>query len=177
MNKYNIKSMFWSKKKSFLKLNDSIKSGINFGLTSGVITTLGLMIGLLESTGSKIAVLGGVLTIAIADAMSDAFGMHISEESTNGNNPRAVWQATIATFFSKFIFAITFLIPIFLFNLHLAVIISCFWGILLLTILSLLIAKSNKMSPTKMVFEHLLTASIVIVISYYAGVFIHTYFS
>lgn len=169
--------MFWSKKKTFIKLNDSLKSGLNFGLTSGVITTLGLMIGLLESTGSKLAVLGGVLTIAIADAMSDAFGMHISEESTDGKHPRAVWQATIATFLSKFVFAITFIIPVVLFNLHTAVLISCLWGIFLLTILSLVIAKSNKMSPAKMVFEHLLTAAMVIIISYYAGVLINMFFS
>ena len=33
----------------------SIKKGFGFGLTSGVITTLGMMVGLNASTGSKIA--------------------------------------------------------------------------------------------------------------------------
>jgi hypothetical protein len=58
-----------------------VRKGVSFGLTSGVITTLGLIVGLHSGTHSKIAVISGILTIAIADAMSDALGMHISEES------------------------------------------------------------------------------------------------
>lgn len=47
-------------------MKDSLRTGISFGLTSAVITTLGLMVGLHSGTGSKLVVLGGVLTIAIA---------------------------------------------------------------------------------------------------------------
>ena len=53
-------------------MKHSLKVGFSFGLTSGIITTLGLMVGLHSGTNSKIAVIGGVLTIAIADAFSDA---------------------------------------------------------------------------------------------------------
>ena len=35
--------------------------GLSFGLTSGVITTLGLMVGLRSGTGSRIAVIGGIV--------------------------------------------------------------------------------------------------------------------
>jgi hypothetical protein len=49
-------------------MKDSIRTGISFGLTSAVITTLGLMVGLHSGTHSKIVVLAGILTIAIADA-------------------------------------------------------------------------------------------------------------
>lgn len=41
-------------------------TGVHFGLTSGVITTLGLMVGLHSGTHSLRAVAGGILTIAIA---------------------------------------------------------------------------------------------------------------
>ncbi|MDI6733408.1 MAG: hypothetical protein QME51_05200, partial [Planctomycetota bacterium] len=60
-------------------MNHSIKTGFSFGSTSGVITTLGLMVGLHSGTHSKFAVLGGIVTIAVADAFSDALGIHISE--------------------------------------------------------------------------------------------------
>lgn len=50
----------------------SIRKGFSFGLTSGVITTLGLIVGLHSSTHSDLSVIGGILSIAIADAMSDA---------------------------------------------------------------------------------------------------------
>ena len=58
-------------------MKESVKKGFGFGLTSGVITTLGMMVGLNASTGSRTAVIGGIIAIAIADAFSDAVGMHI----------------------------------------------------------------------------------------------------
>ena len=59
-------------------MEHSLKVGFSFGITSGIITTLGLMVGLNSSTNSKVAVIGGILIIAIADAFSDALGIHIS---------------------------------------------------------------------------------------------------
>ena len=53
-------------------MRESIKIGISFGLTSGIITTLGIMIGLNAATNLKLAVIGGILTVAIADAFSDS---------------------------------------------------------------------------------------------------------
>ena len=55
-------------------MKDLLRTGISFGLTSAVITTLGLMVGLNSGTHSQIVVLGGIITIAIADAFSDALG-------------------------------------------------------------------------------------------------------
>jgi len=48
-----------------------LKTGLSFGLTSGIITTLGLMVGLNSSTHSDLVVIGGILTIAIADGFLD----------------------------------------------------------------------------------------------------------
>jgi hypothetical protein len=42
----------------------SLRTGLSFGLTSGIITTLGLMVGLHAFSGSKLVVVGGILTIA-----------------------------------------------------------------------------------------------------------------
>ena len=89
--------------------------GISFGLTSGVITTLGMMVGLNAGTGSKLVVLGGIITIAVADAFSDALGIHISEEAEGEHSHREVWAATFATFFSKLIFDLNFFITLILF--------------------------------------------------------------
>ena len=106
-------------------LNHSLKIGFSFGLTSGIITTLGLMVGLHSGTHSKLAVIGGVLTIAIADSFSDAMGIHISEESENKHTTREIWESTIATFASKFVFALSFIIPVLLLKeLSTAVIVS-----------------------------------------------------
>ena len=140
----------------------SFKMGFNFGATSGIITTLGLMVGLHSGTHSKLVILGGILTIAIADAFSDALGIHISEESENKHTSREVWESTISTFLSKLIFASTFIVPIFLLELTRAIILSAIWGLFLLSILSLNMAKEQKKNCWKVVIEHLLIALIVV---------------
>ncbi|HRR94808.1 MAG TPA: hypothetical protein P5083_01560, partial [Candidatus Paceibacterota bacterium] len=102
------------------EIKQSFKTGLSFGLTSGVITTLGLMIGLNSGTNSKQIIISGILIIAIADALSDALGIHISQES-NSNKQQLIWESTLATFLSKFLVALTFIIPILLFDLQLAI--------------------------------------------------------
>jgi hypothetical protein len=68
----------------------SIKKGFSFGLTSSIITTLGLIVGLHSSTHSKLIIVGGILIIAVADALSDALGIHISEEAENKHSVREI---------------------------------------------------------------------------------------
>lgn len=147
----------------------SIKTGFSFGLTSGVITTLGLIIGLDASTNSKLAVMGGIVTIAIADAFSDALGMHVSQESENKHSTKEIWESTLSTFIFKFLFALTFIVPALLFKLNTAVIINILWGLFLLIILNYNIAKREKMNPVKVISSHLIIALVVIIITYCIG--------
>ena len=150
-------------------MNHSVKIGFSFGLTSGIITTLGLMVGLNSGTHSKLVVIGGVLTIAIADAFSDALGIHISEESENKHTTKEIWESTIATFVSKFAFALTFVIPVLLFPLTTAIYVSIVWGFTLLGLFSFYIAKGQGVKPWKVVIEHLVIALAVIIITHYVG--------
>ena len=153
-------------------MKESIKIGVSFGITSGIITTLGLMVGLNAGTGIKLVVIGGILTIAIADAFSDALGIHISEESNNKNSHKAIWEATISTFFTKLIIALSFIIPLLIFNLSTAIKINLLWGFLLLVIFNYYLAKMRKENPWFIVGEHLLIALIVIIITYLVGKFV-----
>jgi hypothetical protein len=98
-------------------MKDSLRTGISFGLTSAVITTLGLMVGLHSGTNSKIVGLAGILTIAVADAFSDALGIHFSEEADNTRTAQQVWGATLVTFLTKCVFALTFAVPVIFFSL------------------------------------------------------------
>jgi len=152
-----------------MKMKDSLRTGISFGLTSAVITTLGLMVGLHSGTHSKIVVLGGILTIAIADAFSDALGIHVSEEAENVHTTKQVWVATIATFMTKSLFAMTFVIPVLVFSLSTAVVVSLIWGLSVLTILSYIIARTQAEPPWKIIGEHLLIAIVVIAITHWVG--------
>lgn len=158
-------------------MDHSFKVGFSFGLTSGVITTLGLMIGLYAGTHSREIVIGGILIIAIADAFSDALGIHISEESENIHTPKEIWTATFSTFISKFICALTFILPLLLFSLDIAAIVSIVWGFLLLGVFSYYIAVQQKTNPLKVIAEHLFLASLVVVITYFTGNWINSIFS
>jgi len=140
-----------------------LKTGFCFGLTSGIITTLGLMVGLNSGTGSKLAVIGGILTIAVADAFSDALGIHISEEAENVHSTREVWEATVFTFASKFLVASTFIVPVLLFDLTFAVVVSLVWGFFVLGVLSIFLARDQEKDAWKVVAEHLLILAVVVI--------------
>ena len=150
-------------------MNQAWKTGLSFGLTSGVITTLGLMVGLHAGTHSRAAVLGGILTIAFADALSDAMGIHLMEESKNTGPARAIWEATLATFAAKFVIAGTFVVPVLARPLDQAIVISVIWGLLLLTGLSFFVARVQAISPWKVIGEHVFIALCVVAITHAVG--------
>lgn len=155
----------------------SLKTGFSFGLTSGIITTLGLMVGLHSGTHSKLAVLGGILTIAIADAFSDALGIHVSQESQDKHSVKEVWEATLAAFLSKLFFALTFIVPVLFFELFKAILISVIWGLSILSVFSFVVAKQQKENPWKAVIEHLVIGLIVVLITHLVGDWISIIFS
>lgn len=157
-------------------MNSSIKTGVSFGLTSGIITTLGLIVGLNSGTSSKLAIIGGILTIAVADSLSDALGIHISEEVIT-NNVKKVWQASISTFVAKFLSALFFIIPFLIFQLTTAIIICVILGLLILAITNYYIAKIKNIGHWKIIFEHLLIAVIVVIITHYLGKIINIIFT
>jgi VIT1/CCC1 family predicted Fe2+/Mn2+ transporter len=150
-------------------MKSSWQTGIGFGLTSGVMTTVGLMVGLHAGTHSRIAVLGGILTVAIADALSDALGIHLAEESRAGAMTRHVWEATCSTFLAKFITAGTFAIPVLLFELRTSMVVSILWGLPILTTLTAVLARRQGLAPWKAVGEHVVVAVSIVTLSYYVG--------
>ena len=155
-------------------MKDSWKTGISFGLTSGVITTLGLMVGLHSGTHSRAIVIGGILTIAIADAMSDALGMHIAEESKNNGVVSEIWESTIATFVAKFVIALTFVVPVLLLPLEQAMAVSVAWGLALLAGLSYFLALAQQIPAWKVIAEHVVIGVSVIAITHFVGEWIQS---
>lgn len=152
----------------------SIKKGLSFGLTSGVITTLGTVVGISASTSSRLAVIAGIAAIAIADAFSDAVAMHVSEESEGIHSRSALWEATIATFLAKFIFAMTFVIPIWFLALDTAVLVDLVWGLSIMTVFNFLLARSQKEKAFRVIAEHLAIAIVVVLTTYFVGLSLST---
>ena len=146
--------------------------GISFGLTSGVITTLGMMVGMFSGTQSRTVVLSSIIIIAVADGMSDAFGVHISEESDERNSSKHVWLSAFSTLLAKFLIGLLFALIIFLLPLINAIIINIVLGLILLAFFSGYIAKKNNRPLTPAILEDLLIAIFVIIVGYYLGQFL-----
>ena len=156
------------------KYSHQLLTGISFGLTSAVITSLGMIVGLNSATSSRLAVGAGIIVMAVADGLADAMGLHLAEESEieNGkvkHTSKEVWLTTAVTFFSVSGFCSTFAIPILLFPMKLAVFLAISWGMLLLVILNFYIARIKKERPLKLILQHILLAIFVIAISYEIG--------
>jgi VIT1/CCC1 family predicted Fe2+/Mn2+ transporter len=155
----------------FLK-SDGARTGLFFGATSGVITTIGLIVGLNSGTRSITAVLGGILVIAVADAMSDALGIHLAEEANPNTTHTHVWSATIMTFLAKFVFSISFAVPLLLLPLASAVIASVAWGLFVIVILSYFLARAQGEAPFAIIAEHVGIAVLVVIFSHFIGVWV-----
>lgn len=157
--------------------NKGTRTGVYFGATSGVITTIGLIVGLHSGTQSLVAVLGGILVVAVADAMSDAMGIHLAQEADPDSADHHVWAATISTFVTKLVVALTFAIPLIFLPLDLAVIVSVVWGLAVIVVLSIYLARSQGTPVLHVVAEHVVIAVIVVAVSHLIGRWVHVTFA
>jgi len=157
--------------------NDGARTGLFFGATSGVITTIGLITGLNAGTHSMAAVLGGIFVIAVADAMSDALGIHLAEEADPTATIAHIWSATVSTFLNKLFFALSFAGPMLLLPLDQAVMASLLWGMFVIIVLSYFLARAQKASPIMIIGEHLGIAVLVVVLSHLIGVWVSKTFA
>lgn len=154
----------------------SLKKGLSYGTTSGIITSLGLLIGLFSSNSPESVILAGLLTIAFADALSDGLGIHISEESEGRFSKKEVWEATISTVIAKMTLGLSFALPIILLPLSSAIITDIVWGLIVLILLSSIIARQNKEKVSSVLIEHVSLATFVVLGSFVIGKLINMYF-
>jgi VIT1/CCC1 family predicted Fe2+/Mn2+ transporter len=150
-------------------MKSPLSIGLSFGLTSGVITTLGMIVGLNAGTHSEVAVIGGILTVALADSFSDALGMHVTEESQRNVSQKFTWEATAATFLFKMLFGLSFVIPFIFLSYDNAVICSVLWGLSVISIFSYRLALKRKENPWRTLGEHLAISIFVIILTQLLG--------
>jgi VIT1/CCC1 family predicted Fe2+/Mn2+ transporter len=158
-------------------MRSTVWKGVGFGLTSGVITTLGVIVGLHSATQSRLAVLAGIAVLAVSDALSDAMGIHVSEEAETEHTTREIWETSLLTFLSKLLVSLTFIVPVSLLELYTSILTSAVWGMLLITVFSALMAKSQNQARYWVVAEHLLIACLVVVIAHYLGDLVYSSFA
>lgn len=145
---------------------------ISFGLTSGVISSIGIIVGLHHL--QKFVIVAAIIIMSISDGLADAAGIHLSEETEMEkekikHTDKEVWLTTLLTLFFVVGVGITFVIPILIFPIETAVFIAIGYGMLLLIFLNYYIAKIKNANPIKLILEHILLAIVLIIISNWIG--------
>jgi VIT1/CCC1 family predicted Fe2+/Mn2+ transporter len=139
-----------------------------FGGTSAIVTSLAIITGLNASENPRLAIIGSLLVIALADNISDSLGIHIYQES-EGMAAGKVWLKTCTNFFTRLIVSFGFIAIIVFFPLPLATYIAIAYGLATLAIFSYFIAISQNRKPAFPILEHLCIAIVVIAVSKFVG--------
>jgi VIT1/CCC1 family predicted Fe2+/Mn2+ transporter len=137
----------------------------SFGATSAIITSVAVIIGLSKTVNAKINIISALLIIAIADNISDSFGIHMHQECQR-ESAKEVNRITIFNFISRLIIILIFIAVILLIPMTFAVIFSVLFSAVILIILSYYISKNQKTNPYKAILQHLIIAIIVIIASF-----------
>ncbi len=90
---------------------------------------------------------------------------------------RDIWEATLATFVTKFLIAGTFAFPVLFFGLDAAMIVGIGWGLSLLAILSFWMARAQRIAPWKVILEHVSIGMCVVAMTHFLGEWIRERFS
>jgi predicted adenylyl cyclase CyaB len=107
-----------------------------FGITSGILTTVGVLVGVNSATSDRLSVIAAIVAIAIADSCSDAFGMYMAKVSERGVAAGQALRYALATLAGKAFLPLTFLVPLLFLPLATAVWVNLVWGALALALLS-----------------------------------------
>jgi vacuolar iron transporter family protein len=137
----------------------------SFGATSAVITSLAVIVGLSRTVNPVIGITTALVVIAIADNISDSFGIHVHQESQK-ESVKEVRKTTFTNFITRVVVVTIFVLQVILLPVKAAVILSIIFGMAVISAISYLVAKEQKAKPFKIVFQHLLITALVILGSY-----------
>jgi VIT1/CCC1 family predicted Fe2+/Mn2+ transporter len=132
----------------------------SFGATAAIVTSIGLIVGFDAATASKATILSGLLIVAIADNLTDSLSVHIYQESER-LEPRQAFHATLFNFVARLGLSLSFVLLMVILPLHVAVLASMLWGLLLLTGLSYLVARARKLPVLREIAKHVAVAAVV----------------
>ncbi|MFC1696965.1 VIT1/CCC1 transporter family protein [Nanoarchaeota archaeon] len=152
--------------------------GMIFGSMDGVITTMGVLMGLFGASQSKEVIIVGVLAAGIADSFANATGFHVAEESEMIHTRREIWKSTITTFISTFIAVLLIVLPVIFIPNTLGIIVSGLLGCVLLTFLAFYVNKITGMSKHSclLALEYVGLGVVVSLMAYGVGELVHFLF-
>lgn len=160
------------KKSDFTDLRNYV-----FGGTAAIITNVSLIVGLGSAGTNKGPILGGLLTLALADNISDSLGIHMYKEA-EGGGARLSWQATALNFLARLLVSSSFISIVLLFSVARAIPIAIGWGLLLVVVMSYWVTIGGRPGRGLIaeIVKHLAVAVAVIAASRFVGMLIAAHF-
>ncbi len=146
-------------------MKEGFEKGAGFAITTSVTTVLGIITGLYNFEIPSV-ILSGILLIALADSLSDAFGIHVFEET---GKSKYLLTAPVSAFLFKFLISLSFFFIVLFVDPFLPV--CVFWGVVLITVFTYYTTRSFRS-----VFEHLSLLGLVVVLSYFLGELVKGFF-
>jgi VIT1/CCC1 family predicted Fe2+/Mn2+ transporter len=149
--------------------------GISFGIMDGIITVLGVMMGLSATSNSRIVFIG-ILAAGIADAFANAAGFYASEETENIHSKKEVWNATILCFIATLMVMVVLVLPLLFFDISYAIVVSEILGIVMLVFLGYFVSNvARKGSAWRTILEYVVIGLAVSFVCYILGQFASTF--
>ena len=143
----------------------------SFGGTAAIVTSVALIIGLDAATATRPTIIGGLLIVAIADNLTDSLSIHIYQESERLEG-REAFVATLTNFAARLLVSLSFVLLVVLLPMRDAVPAALAWGLLLLSVLTYLLARSRGANVASEIGKHIAVASLVISASRLIGTWI-----
>jgi vacuolar iron transporter family protein len=144
---------------------------VSFGSPAAIVTSMALIVGLDAATVSRVAVMGSLLIIGIADNLTDSLSVHIYQESERLAE-REAFRTTVANYFARLVVSLSFVALVLLLPASLVIYVSVLWGFVLLAVLSHLLARARGVSSLGEIAKHTGVAVVVIAISKGIGLLI-----
>lgn len=142
---------------------------VAFGMSSAVMTVLGIIIGLISANQPLNAVIGGIASVALADSMADALGVYTAKRSERGSSPKIALKSGLYTFWSKLIFSSSFLLWFFIFPLQVSVMVSMAWAFVILVFINFLISYAQDEPILTNILKNVGLACIIVLASFLVG--------
>ena len=118
---------------------DILHIGNTFGIVSGIITSLGLLLGLYGAKVNVTIIIAGLLSIAISDSISDALGIYYASNNINDVNP---YQESFYALIFKCLIPLLMIIPIKLFEIKKGIYLNIILGLIIIFYVSFVVFKS-----------------------------------
>lgn len=142
--------------------------GVAFGIMDGIITILGVLVGI-GITGNRPFTIIGILAVGLADSFANSMGIHVSEETENIHSRKEIWQITGLCFLATFFTMIFLILPLLIFDFSIAFHMSYILGFILLIALGMFVSKQRGTKSGKLILEYLSVGIAVVIISYFIG--------